>query len=83
MGGTTWFGGFQDDKQNKQHFLMDKFLYCPLFHFIFMFLLVMALNFCGLMLFIYFPILWTHQMFDPQEEWTKFNLYMKYESENI
>jgi hypothetical protein len=69
MGGITWFGGFQDDKQNKQPFLMDKFFYCPLFHFIFMSLLVMVLNFCGSMVFIFFPILRTHQMFDhPQEE---------------
>jgi hypothetical protein len=22
MGGVTWFGGFQDDKQNKQPFLI-------------------------------------------------------------
>jgi hypothetical protein len=50
MGKMTWFGGFQDD---KQPFLMHRFLYCPLFHFIFMCLLVMVLNFCGSMLFIF------------------------------
>jgi hypothetical protein len=44
----------------------------------------MLLNFCGSILFIFFPVLWTHQRFNhPQEEWTKFNLYMRYESENI
>jgi hypothetical protein len=42
MGGMIWFGGFQDEKQNKQPFLMDRFIYCPLFHFIFMSLLVMV-----------------------------------------
>jgi hypothetical protein len=69
MRGMIWFGGFQDEKQNKQPFLMDRFIYCPLFHFIFMSLLVMVLNFCGSMLFIFFPILWTHQRFNhPQKE---------------
>jgi hypothetical protein len=53
MGGVTWFGGFQDEKQYKQPFLMDRFFYYPVFHFIFMFLLVMVLNFCGSMLFIF------------------------------
>jgi len=44
----------------------------------------MVLSFCGSMLFIFFPILWTRQKLDhPQEEWAKFNLYMKYENENI
>jgi len=66
MGRMTWFGGFQDDKKekNKQPFLMDRFLYCPLFRFIFISLLVMALNFCGSMLFIFFPSLWIHQRLD-------------------
>ncbi len=84
MGGMIGFGGFQDEKQNKQPFLMDRFFYYPLFHFIFMFLLIMVLNIYGSMLFIFFPILWTHQRLDhPQKEWAKLNLYMKYESENI
>jgi len=84
MGGVAWFGGFQEEKQNKQPFLMDRFLYCPLFHFIFMSLLIMVLNFCGSMLFIFFPILCTHQKLDhPQKKRAKLNLYMKYESENI
>ncbi len=52
MGCMTWFGRFQDEKKNKQPFLMDR----PLFHFIFMSLLVMVLNFCGSMLFIFFSI---------------------------
>jgi hypothetical protein len=44
----------------------------------------MVLNIYGSMLFIFFPILWTHQRLDhPQKEWAKLNLYMKYESENI
>jgi hypothetical protein len=69
MGRMTWFGGFQNDKQNKQPFLIDRFFYCPSFHFIFMSLLVMLLNFCGSILFIFFPVLWTHQRFNhPQEE---------------
>jgi len=80
----TWFGWFQDDKQNKQPFLMDRFLYCSLFHFIFMSLLVMVLSFCGSMIFIFFPILCTLQRLDnPQEEWVKFHLYNKDESQNI
>ncbi len=55
MGRMTWFGGFQHDKnKNKQPFLMDRFFYCPLFCFIFISLLVMALNFCGSMLLIFF-----------------------------
>jgi hypothetical protein len=71
-------------KKKKQPFLMDRFFYFPLFHFIFMFLLVMVLNFCGSMLFIFFPISWTSQKLDHlQKEWAKFHLYMKYESENI
>jgi len=69
MGRMTWFGGFQNDKQNKQPFLIDRFFYYPSFHFIFMSLLVMLLNFCGSILFIFFPVLWTHQRFNhPQEE---------------
>jgi hypothetical protein len=64
--GNTWFGGFQDDKQNKYPFLMDRF---SLFPFIFMVPLVMVLTFCSSMLFIFFPILWTRQNLDhPQEE---------------
>jgi hypothetical protein len=41
-------------KKKKKHFLMDRFFYCPLFHFIFMSLLVMALNFCGSMFLSFF-----------------------------
>jgi hypothetical protein len=76
MGGT-WFGGFQHNKQNKLPFLIDRFFYCWLFHFVFMSLLVMVLSFCGSMLFNIFPILWFHQRLDhPEEKWTKFNLHM-------
>jgi hypothetical protein len=64
MRGMIWFGGFQVDKQNKQPFLMDRLFYYPLFHFIFIFVLVMVLSFFGSMLFIFFPILWTHQRLD-------------------
>jgi hypothetical protein len=52
MGGI-WFEQSQHDKQNKLPFLIDRFFYCPLFHFIFICLLVMV---CSLM-FFFFPIL--------------------------
>jgi hypothetical protein len=50
MGGT-WFEGSQHDKQNKLPSLIDRFFYCPLFHFIFIFLLVMVFSFCSSMFF--------------------------------
>jgi len=77
-------GDFNMTKKNKLLFLMDRFVYCHLFHIIFMFLLIIVLSFCDSMLFNLFPILWCHQRLDhPQQDWDKFNLHVKYESESI
>ncbi len=57
MGGT-WFEWHQHDKQNKLPSLIDRFFYCPLFHFIFNFLLVMVFSFCSSMFF--FSALFCH-----------------------
>jgi len=77
MGGT-WFGWSQHDKQNKLPSLIDRFFYCPLFQFIFIFLLVMVFSFV-VQCFFFSPFLWCHQKLDhAQEEWSKLILYMRF-----
>jgi hypothetical protein len=66
MGGT-WFEWFQHYKQNKLPSLIDRFFNCPLFHFIFMFLLVMVFNFCS-SLFFFSPYFFMPQKLDHAQE---------------